>query len=278
VGDQKAVGGMPVFKVGKSTGRTEGVVVDDNYPSFDIVKDGTTHTFTGQIAIQNIDNTKPFSAHGDSGSAIINLDNKIVGLLFASGKDVPVKGVQQPFATLANHISDVLSALKISIPYSQDVRVISGETLTDVPNIREAPIPKPYRAIRRRLESEKATAKLLAIGQRHSDEVTYLVNHCRPVTVTWRRCEGPAFLATVMGAVRDGHYRLPQMIKGVAPYELLERMKLVLSQHGSAELRETMNSAEVDLKEIFRDCGNLNDLIERITRDKQLASLLEGVN
>jgi hypothetical protein len=268
---------MKVFKVGKSTGRTEGVVVDDNHPSFDIVKDATTHTFTGQIAIQNIDNTKPFSTHGDSGSVIINLDNKIVGLLFASGKQVTVKGVVRPFATIANHISDVFAALKIRIPYSQDVKVISGERLASVPTVFEAPIPEPYRALRERLQDNEATAKLFAIGQRHSDEIIYLVNHCRPVTVAWRRAEGPAILATVMGAVRDGHYRLPEKIKGVAPYELLERMRVVLGERGSSALRETMNSARVDLKELFRDCDNLNDLIDRMTRDHNLVSLLGGV-
>ncbi|HXU35949.1 MAG TPA: hypothetical protein VN937_06265 [Blastocatellia bacterium] len=278
VGDQKAVSGMPVFKVGKSTGRTEGVVVDDNHPSFDIEKDGTTHTFTGQIAIQNIDNTKPFSTHGDSGSVIINLDNKIVGLLFASGKKVMVKGVVQPFVTIANHIDDVLSALKIRIPYSQDVKVISGNSLAAVPTVFEAPIPEPYRVLRERLQNNDVTAKLFAIGQRHSDEIIYLVNHCRPVTVAWRRLEGPAILATVMGAVRDGHYRLPEKIKGVAPYELLERMRVVLGERGSPALRETMNSSGVDLERMFWNCDNLNDLIARIASDPGLVGLLEGAD
>lgn len=279
VGDEKAVSGMTVFKVGKSTGRTEGVVVDDNHPSFSITKDGSSYTFTGQIAIQNVDHTVPFSDHGDSGSVIINLQNKIVGLLFASGKKVQVKGVEQPFVTIANHIGDVLSALKIRIPYSTDVVVTAGETLARVPaTVLEAPIPEPYRALRERLHSDEVTARLFALGQRHSDEITRLVNHCRPVTVAWHRAQGPALLATIMCAVRDGHYRLPEKVKGVAPFELLERMKDALSQHGSAALRETMNAATFDLKEMFAGCANLNELIERIAKDERLASMLEGVN
>ena len=276
VGDERATGGMVVFKVGKSSGRTEGRVIDDNYPSFDITADGLTHTFTGQIAIQHVDTTKPFSTHGDSGSVIINDQNKIVGLLFASARKVVVKGTQRPFVTIANHISDVLTDLKIRIPYSQNVEVISGEMLTDVPRDFEAPIPEPYRALRERLERNDVTAKLFAIGQRHSEEVAYLVNHCRPVTVAWRRMEGPAFLATVMGAVRDGHYRLPPAYKGVTLAELLERMRTMLTQHGSAELSQTMNSATVDLNEIFSGCDNLNELFERIVRHEQVASILQG--
>jgi hypothetical protein len=276
VGDEAAVSGMTVFKVGQSTLRTEGVVVDDNYPSFDITKDGTTYTFTGQIHIENINNTLPFSDHGDSGSVIINLSNKIVGLLFASG--IPPAGSGLPFLSLANHISDVLSELNIRIPYSQDVEVIAGETLTDVPSaVLEAPVPEPYRALRERLESKEVTAKLFALGQRHSEEIAYLVNHCRPVTVAWHRSHGPALLATVMCAVRDGHYKLPATVKGVAPFEVLERMRDALSQHGSAALREMIASAEIDLEELFGDCDDLNDLIERIAADKRVASMLEGM-
>jgi hypothetical protein len=269
---------MPVFKVGKSTGRTEGRVVDDNHPSFSITKDGTTHTFTGQIAIQNIDNTLPFSTHGDSGSVIINLDNKIVGLLFASGRNIPIGGTPQPFVTIANHISDVFAALKIRIPYSPDVKVISAETLRAVPTVLEAPIPEPYRVLRRRLQDDEVTAKLFAIGQRHSDEVTYLVNHCRPVTVAWRRAQGPAFLATVMGAVREGHSRIPPAIKGVTLAELLRRMQFVLSQNGSPALRETMNSARVNVEAILADCPSIDDLLARIASDRDLILTLKGIH
>ena len=278
VGDEKATGGMVVYKVGQSSGRTEGRVIDDNYPKFDIKKDGTTYSFTNQIAIQHVNPNKPFSVHGDSGSVIINEQNKIVGLLFASGKNVEVKGVVRPLVTIANHISDVLTELKIRIPYSAEVFVIAGQTLTDVPTTFEAPVPEPYRVLRERLQQNDVTAKLFAIGKRHREEVTYLVNHCRPVTVAWRRAEGPALLATIMGAVRDGHYQLPASIRGITPPELLERMRVALGQHGSAALKETMNSLEVDWKELFASCDNLHDLIERIARDRQVVSLLERVS
>jgi hypothetical protein len=277
VGDERATSGMHVFKVGKSTARTEGVVVDDNYPSFKISRGGTDYTFTGQIAIQNSNPLQPFSAHGDSGSVIINLNNKIVGLLFAAGKELNVKGVKQPFISLANHISDVFTALKIRIAYSQDIKVTSGSTLADVPEeVFEAPIPEPYRELRRRVEANLVTARLFAIGQRHSDAVMYLVNHCRPVMVAWRRNEGPALLATVMGAVRDGHYRLPERINGVAPHQLLLRMRAVLTQHGSRELGDALNSIDLDVEEVFRNCGDVNELIERLARSPQLTSVARG--
>lgn len=271
-GDERAFGGMAVFKVGAKTERCEGTVVDADYPHFAIREEGITYEFSRQIAILNISPAGLFSGVGDSGSAIINDQNRIVGMLIGACPDAP-------FYTIANHISDVLTQLNIRIPYSPNIIVTAGETLTDFPPaVLEAPIPAPYRALRERLQNHEVTAKLLAIGQRHSDEVTYLINHCRPVTVAWHRCRGPALLATVMSAVRDGHYRLPATVKGVTPYEVLKRMRVVLSQHGSKALKETMEAAQIDVEELFKDCDNLSVLIDRIARDEGLLSLFEGIS
>lgn len=276
VGDARAVGGMPVFKAGAATLRAEGVVIDDNYPSFAIEKSGVTYTFTGQIAIENSDSTAPFSEHGDSGSAIINLDNKIVGLLFAGSKNRTVKGTVRPFVSLANHIGDVLSALNIRIPYSPDVVVTSGARLTDVP-VFEAPIPEPYRALRARLAAHARTAQLLAHGERHRDEVVHLINHCRPVTVAWHRSQGPALLATVMGAVRDRRSELPERVKGVALHEALERVRGVLAAHGSDALRATLAIPDADLLiEACRRSNNLDTVFDGVAAGEPLPMAADG--
>ncbi len=278
VGDEKAVSGMTVFKVGQSTLRSEGVVVDDDYPSFTITKSGTSYTFDGQIAIQNVDPAVPFSNHGDSGSALINLNNKIVGLVFAAKKDVLPNGTEENFISLANHIDDVFTALNIHIEYSPDVVTVAGEVLTNQPyRVFEAPIPQPYQALRERLRSRENTAWLFDVGVRHSEEVLYLVNNLRHVTATWYRCEGPALAATVMSAVRDGHYRIPETVKGVALHEALEQMRAVLSKNGSPELTKTMESPTARLLiEASKGCTDLNELIERLAADPVLHSLLQG--
>jgi hypothetical protein len=264
VGDERAVSGMVVFKVGKSTGRSEGIVVDDNHPTFSISRGGSTYAFTGQIAIQNKDPLSAFSAHGDSGSVLINLNSKVVGLLFAAGKKITVKGVEQPFISIANHISDVFTALKIRIPYSPDVKVTSGTLAADAAEIFEAPIPEPYRALRVRLEAEASTAALVRLGQRHADEVTWLVNHCRPVTVAWRRNQGPAILATIMSSIRDGRKQIPQNVNGVAPHELLMRMRDALVAHGTRQLRTSLESVRFDVEALLCGCSTVDELMDRL--------------
>jgi hypothetical protein len=272
VGDQAATAGMQVFKVGQATLRTEGLVADPNYPAFTITHAGTPHNFTGQMAIQNVDHAKQFSDIGDSGAVVVTNDNKIVGLLFAGGKNVAATGggAAQPFVSFANHIADVFQALNIRIPYSPEVKVLSGPALEDVPRSvheAQAAVPEAYRALRRRLEAHEATARIVAIGERHRDEVMALVNQRHRVTLAWHRCEGPALLATVMSAVRDGHDRLPSSVKGVTLCDALQRMRAVFAQHGSAALRQTMRSAEAEL--VLRSCEgatDLNTVIERMAQ------------
>jgi len=271
LGDEPATPGMTVFKVGAGTLRTEGRVVDTSFASFTIP--GTTpRTFIGQIAIQQVNTALQFSDAGDSGAVVVNAANKIVGMVFAGGKDAP--GAPAGFLTIANHISDVLSALNIRIPYGPDVKVTAGEPLVDVPVVTEAKIPEPYRALRERMQRCARTSLIFGLGQSHAAEIMQLINHCRPVTVAWHRVQGPALLATLMGAVRDGHYRIPARVKGVALHEALERMREVLAKHGSDELRATMEHREGDfIIEATRDRIDLNEILDCLAAESGLTGV-----
>ena len=267
VGDEAATAGMTVFKVGAGTLRTEGRVVDANFPSFTI-PGSPPRTFTGQIAIQQTNTAVQFSDVGDSGAVVINAASKVVGMVFAAGRDAT--GAPAGFITFANHVADVLSELNVRIPYSSEVKVTAGEALLDVPRIAEAKIPEPYRALRERLQQHARTALVFELGRGHADEIMRLINHCRPVTVAWHRVRGPALLATLMGAVRDGHYKIPARVKGVALHEALERMREVLTKHGSPALRETMQRREGDaLIAATRGRGDLNEILEHLASDPQ---------
>jgi hypothetical protein len=119
--------------------------------------------------------------------------------------------------------------------------------------------------LRDRLRRYARTSLLFTLGQKHGDEIMQLINHCRPVTVAWHRCQGPALLATLMSAIRDGHSRMPALVKGVALHEALSRMRAVLIQHGSAELKASMSRPEADeVIAAYRDCKDLDAAIDRL--------------
>jgi hypothetical protein len=97
--------GQSVQKVGRTTGLTSGRIraieldgVRVNFgPGLGVV------TFDDQIEI--VDDGRAFSAGGDSGSAIWDMDRRLVGLLFAGGGNT----------TYANPIGAVLRALNVEL-------------------------------------------------------------------------------------------------------------------------------------------------------------------
>jgi hypothetical protein len=78
--------GEKVYKVGRTTGLTEGTIKDIDF-TVDILSNEKGEgppkyvRFTDQLLIEMI------SDHGDSGSLVLNGNNEIVGLLFAGGED-----------------------------------------------------------------------------------------------------------------------------------------------------------------------------------------------
>lgn len=97
-----------VSKRGRTTLLTHGFVDAINGTVKIDYGDGIgTKTLSDQIGIRPDTKQNPmFSDHGDSGSVVVNADNKVIGLLFAGSKDG---------YTYINVISNVLSELDISI-------------------------------------------------------------------------------------------------------------------------------------------------------------------
>jgi len=90
--------GTSVKKSGRTTGYTEGRIIQIDVTSRVAYGPGTA-TFHGQLMASGM------SAPGDSGSAVLDMENYIVGLLFA-GSDA---------ATLINPIQSVLQALNVEV-------------------------------------------------------------------------------------------------------------------------------------------------------------------
>jgi uncharacterized protein YraI len=106
-GSAKATLGMKVRKRGRTTELTHGII--DGIDATTAIQ-GTSIMFQHQMVIVP-DTTKNavFSNSGDSGSVVVNEQNKVVGLLFAG---VPAM-INMPQMTWANHIDNVLTQLNI---------------------------------------------------------------------------------------------------------------------------------------------------------------------
>jgi len=92
--------GMAVQKYGRTTKYTTGNLLQINVTVQVSYGAGKTGTFVGQLMAGGM------SAGGDSGSACLDMNNKLIGLLYA-GSDT---------STIFNPIQDVFEQLRISLP------------------------------------------------------------------------------------------------------------------------------------------------------------------
>ncbi len=90
--------GMEVQKSGRTTGHTQGTITQID-ATMSINYNGPIAIFTGQLV------ASPISQPGDSGSAVLDMDERVVGLLFAGSNA----------ATIINPIDEVLSALNVEL-------------------------------------------------------------------------------------------------------------------------------------------------------------------
>jgi len=97
-GTGKATLGTPVQKFGRTTGYTQGTIIQIDVTAA-VDYDGATATFHDQLM------AGAMSQGGDSGSAVLDDEKRVVGLLYA-GSDV---------STLINPIEDVLTALNVEL-------------------------------------------------------------------------------------------------------------------------------------------------------------------
>lgn len=259
VGQRPAVSGMTVYKVGWKSGRTVGRVVTASKPPFTVSLQGVNYAFSNQIEIESSDPTKRFSIKGDSGSAIIDDQNYIVGLLFGANNLDPPGG-----RTMANHIADVCSALGITINFTPSSTHSGTQVAVPAAFHTSNASEDVYRDLRERLMEDRAGRWLLEIAETHRVEVVNLVNGKRPVTVAWHRSGGPAFLAVALGTLREGGEDLPSPIERTSFADALERMGIALVAHGSEPLCQAVEAFGGAIIASVRESANLGELLERL--------------
>jgi len=219
--------GDPVRKVGRTTGLTSGTIFSVSAP---VINDGKT--YNNQIIIAP--SSGRFSDHGDSGSVVINAAARIIGLLFA-GDD------NSPFHTVANPIEAVTVALNITVISGSGggsrALITRGE---EVMPVRRLQAKHPLPELEGKLEQSATGRKVLALVRRHFDEVAMLVNSRRPVTLVWRRKQGPAFLAAVLRNAKVPAYKIPDEIEGVSRQNMLMSLIPILEDHASPALKRDL--------------------------------------
>ncbi|HEX9093051.1 MAG TPA: hypothetical protein VF902_03625, partial [Coriobacteriia bacterium] len=103
--------GETVYKVGRTTGATEGRVTAFDVDNVVVNYNVGNLRFDNQVEIEGTGN-RSFSDGGDSGSLIVDRDMRAVALLFAGGETGGSNGLG---LTFASPIGGVLAALKATL-------------------------------------------------------------------------------------------------------------------------------------------------------------------
>jgi hypothetical protein len=260
-----------VRKVGRSSGCTVGLVVSANAWGYQLVFGNLTiiHGFLeimidpyfndGQGNGRNRNGRRSFADDGDSGSIVVDDQNRAIGIVFG-GPPASQRQSSQWGVTWASHILPALKLLDVYIPTKDEAGTHEGSdgawAALTLPRStpRGDPATKFFTSGGRsaaieprretdlaglgdRLRSSEAGARLFAVLQQHQRELSHLVGNSRAVKVIWHRHEGPAFLAQILNHLRGNVPRMPVEIRGVQRRVLLMRLRAAFMTQGSYELQ-----------------------------------------
>jgi hypothetical protein len=210
----------------------------------------------------NCEGKNLFSDRGDSGSLLITEQNELVGLIYAKESEDDNANVY------ACHIKPVLEYLNLKPLFTANSRskinheIVSAENFDAEENIT-------YEALKSKIVNLKNGSFLNEMIQKHANEVVQLVHHKRPVTVTWHRNKGPAFVAHFEKSFKDPNYIVPQEINGITIPFLFHKMGIIMHEHGSALLKHAIQDYAVKISNSVANCNNLEKLLTNICNYKQ---------
>jgi hypothetical protein len=187
-------------------------------------------------------NASKFSDGGDSGSAVVNINDEVVGILFGGGTTTG----------LATAIGPVLSAFNLSIDVAtipDVVHTVPGEpvaleparAMSATPLNSATAVPPPtrvvnleYLRIREKEITDTPMGQLYAsVVRQHLSEAVALVNKNRRVAVAWQRNSGPDILQAVLRVLQRRDEVLPKEINGRPLLECVANIQKALARYAS---------------------------------------------
>ena len=190
-----------------------------------------------------------FSQGGDSGSAVMDHNNNIVGLLFGGGEHTG--------HGLASPIADVLDAFNALDTFKTSKLIVA--TTTDTSHALTVPgpsyafaalpagsaasamvggTPPLFEGLHKaevEMESIPAGKKLAEVLRRHVPEGYQLVTSNRRVGAVWKRNGGQQIFPALLRLLQNPASRLPGQIAGKPLAECLSNIRRIFERYGSPE-------------------------------------------
>jgi hypothetical protein len=181
-----------------------------------------------------------FGCEGDSGAAVYDQQNRLVGLFRSILCDSTCKAT--PIALVTSQLQIVVETAAAAgqtqtVPGIPGVNMMSGDLdrLT-APAVISPPQVQLIQKVRDELIGIPLGRELDIAIRRHQREVLDLVNGNRRVATIWQRNGGPQIISAVVEMARSSDARLPEVINGEPFENRLNSIAQCLSRYGSEAL------------------------------------------
>jgi hypothetical protein len=194
--------------------------------------------------------TATFADYGDSGAAIVNDSNEVVGMLF--GMASLTTGQPQTGWGFAWAFQDMVTRFDAD---GIELIVENSATLNDKRTVLvrpgdpvEGPVAhtgEPAR-IGQQIEGDLASSEigrlLTTLWMRHSTELNQLVNSNRRVATRWHRIGGPALLQSALRSAYSAEAPVPLMINERSADDCVRDVLDLFEKYGSYSLRHDIRA------------------------------------
>jgi hypothetical protein len=220
-------GTYQVKKRGAMTGARDGTIRLLSMDGYTTTTENNAAVFSrfyqGAMLISPV--TTPFSDNGDSGSAVLNTANEVVGLLFGGGSGF---GRATPIGAIAAAFDLIVETATAAN------QVRTAPAWTDTLHFAVMPpVPEQLRAIERDVTAVPAGARFADLVRRHFAEAQRLISTNRRVAAVWHRNGGPRLLQRVLDLVSRPGATVPAEIGGRPLADGLARIASVLERYAS---------------------------------------------
>jgi hypothetical protein len=222
-----------------------------------------------------------FDQHGDSGSALVNGANQVVGVVFAvpngpytgavAGWALPIDDIINGFSSHEGLVVEVAVAVMPGVvntvpgtpmvalppeiapspagdfadePERERVRVPIGAAVIEAP-----PLPALARLERDLDRSERGRA-LICLWLEHQSELLRLLNSNRRVATVWHRSGGAALFQLLVRMIMEPELALPKSLHGQPLTACLDRLYAVFHRFASPTLQQDLSRAREGLPEL----------------------------
>lgn len=220
-----------------------------------------------------------FGWEGDSGSAVVNKDNKIIGILYGGPERRQTALSSYIGYGLADPIQDIINAFKakrsIKIKVATDtvekkLKVVpkaAREAIAESESVSTVPAEASPEVNKVEVDLEKSSLgrELKKLWEKHGKELASLVRNDRKVAAVWHRSGFASLVNSFIQGIRDPGIKIPEEIFGQPVKNCFNRMYKILQQCGS-------NALKLDLMRVrpaLPDIGGLSygQIIYKLSED-----------